>query len=301
MGLQIYRVLFWYGSSSLESTFEFYLSMIPNRGITTTRYWLTDILGPFLYHCVLPNRRRQILHGHQHRTERGTLHWQRWEKQEEEAKAEEGVWLMNDYLVLRHHLALPCPMINVLEQGWCFRNVAVDIQLMNQSISRWLPQPQPPPPPSDVRLPSGGGGNEAVPDGFEQAGFGVEWRKQACSCRWWRAASSPTQKSTTYVWSLAGTKTKAAFFSPNTTRAKTFSCHHHCRRRRNAAATPRRRRSKQAHFERLRRHSSHETKTRKRKHISKNMAIFQRAHLYSGIVQSEWVQGSNAAGFAHAI
>jgi hypothetical protein len=119
---------------------------------------------------VLPNRRRQILHDQQHRTEGRRLHWQRWEKQEEEEE-EEGVWLMNDYLVLRHHLALPCPMINVLEQGWCFRNVAVDIQLMNQSISRRLP----PPPPSDVRLPSGGGGgNEAVPDGFEQAGFGVE-------------------------------------------------------------------------------------------------------------------------------
>ena len=32
-------------------------------------------------------------------------------------------------------LALLCLMINVLEQGWCFRNVAVDFQLMNQS---WL-------------------------------------------------------------------------------------------------------------------------------------------------------------------
>ena len=32
-------------------------------------------------------------------------------------------------------LALLCSMINVLEQGWCFRNVAVDFQLMNQS---WL-------------------------------------------------------------------------------------------------------------------------------------------------------------------
>ena len=67
---------------------------------------------------------------------------------------------------------------------------------------------------------------------------------------------------------IARTNTKAAFFTKYD-ESEDFllpPC-----RRRPTTTIP-------ASLQWLRRHSSHETKTRKRKHISKNMAIFQRAH-----------------------